>query len=57
MKRTAQHELIRMRQLRALRQFIPWKEKDHPELKHGAAEWVSKLRREDEQRYKRVTRP
>jgi hypothetical protein len=27
-----------------------WKSEDHPELKHGAAAWVRKTRREDEQR-------
>ena len=28
---------------------IAWKTADHPELKHGSAAWVSKMRREDEQ--------
>ena len=32
-----------------------WKDKDHPELKHGAAEWVDELRREDEKRFQKVT--
>ena len=25
-----------------------WKTKDHPELKHGAAAWVSKMRKADD---------
>ena len=51
----AEHELLRLRQLRALDQLVPWKEKDHPELKQGAAKWVSKLRQQDEQRFEKIT--
>jgi RHH-type rel operon transcriptional repressor/antitoxin RelB len=39
-------EVRRRLQLKALRQAVgAWKDKDHPELKHGAAAWVRKLRR------------
>ena len=51
----AERELMRRRQLRALDALVPWNEKDHPELKQGAAKWVRKLRRESEPRFKRVT--
>ncbi len=51
----AERELMRLRQLKALDELVPWKDKDHPELKQGAAKWVRKLRRETEQRFKRVT--
>lgn len=50
----AERELMRRRQLKALDQLVPWKDKDHPELKHGAAKYVRKLRREYEQRFKKV---
>ena len=51
----AERELMRLRQLKALDEVVPWKDKDHPELKEGAAKWISKLRREDEKRFKNVT--
>jgi hypothetical protein len=51
----AQEKLMRMRQLKALDQLVPWKDKNHPELKQGAAKWVGKIRRESERRYKKVT--
>ena len=51
----AENELLRLRQLRALDQLVPWKEKDHPELKQGAAKWVSKLRQQDEKRFEKIT--
>ena len=51
----AERELMRLRQLKALNELVPWKSKDHPELKQGAAKWVRKLRRETEQRFKKVT--
>ena len=53
----AEEKLMRMRQIEALKQLVPWKDKEHPELRHGAAKWVSKLRREDERRYKRIAKP
>ena len=45
----AEEKLMRLRQLKALEAAAgSWKDKDHPELKRGAAKWVSKLRRQDE---------
>lgn len=49
----AERELMRLRQLKALDALQPWDEKQHPELKQGAAKWVRKLRRETEQRFKK----
>lgn len=51
----AERELMRLRQLKALDELVPWNEKDHPELKQGAAKWVKKLRQETERRFKKVT--
>ena len=51
----AERELMRLRQLKALDDVVPWKDKDHPELKGGAAKWVSKLRKQDEKRFKKIT--
>jgi Arc/MetJ-type ribon-helix-helix transcriptional regulator len=52
----AERELMRLRQLKTLKAAAgSWKDKDHPELTGGAAKWISKLRREDEQRFKKVT--
>ena len=52
----AEKELMRLRQLKAVEAAAgSWKDKDHPELKRGAAEWVEKLRREDEKRFQKVT--
>jgi hypothetical protein len=49
-----EENLIRMRQIHALDGLISWKDKDHPELKQGAAKWVAELRREDERRFQKV---
>ena len=51
----AERELMRLRQLKALDELVPWDEKQHPELKQGVAKYVRKLRRQDEQRFKKVT--
>jgi len=32
-----------------------WKDKDHPDLKGSAAEYVEKIREEDERRFERIT--
>jgi len=53
--RAAERELTRIRQLKALDTVIPWNDKDHPELKQGAAKWVRKLRQETDDRFKKVT--
>lgn len=52
----AEKELIRLRQIKALEGVAgSWKDKDHPELKQGAAKWVKKLRREYDRRFEKVT--
>jgi Arc/MetJ-type ribon-helix-helix transcriptional regulator len=49
--------LLIARQKEALREAAgAWKDKDHPELKRGAAAWVRKLRRESEGRFKKQFR-
>ena len=49
--------LLIARQKEALRHAVgSWKDKDHPELKAGAAAWVRKLRRESEARFKKQFR-
>jgi hypothetical protein len=53
----AEKELMRLRQIKALESAAgAWKDKDHPELKEGAAKWVKKLRQEYDQRFEKVTR-
>jgi hypothetical protein len=52
----AEKELMRLRQIEALKAAAgAWKDKDHPELKQGSANWVRKMRREKERRVKKVT--
>lgn len=52
----AERELMRLRQWKTLEAAAgAWKDKDHPERKHGSAAWVRKMRREDERRFQRVT--
>src|ERR1017187_5942672 len=52
----AEKELMRLRQIKALEGAAgAWKDKDHPELKQGAAKWVKKLRQEYDQRFEKVT--
>lgn len=44
----AKREIMIRRQREALRQAVgAWKDEDHPELAHGAAEWVRQLRAAD----------
>jgi hypothetical protein len=51
----AWREVKRLRLLQALRRAAgSWKDKDHPELKHGAAAWIRKQRRQDEKRFERM---
>ena len=51
----AEKELARLRQIKALEAAAgAWKDKDHPELRQGAAKWVKKLRREYDQRLEKV---
>jgi len=50
----AECEVMRLRQLKALKAVAgSWK--DHPELKGGAAKWVTKLRSQDEKRFQKIT--
>ena len=54
--KTREKKLTRLRQIRALEAAAgSWKDKDHPELRQGAASWVRKLRREYERRFEKVT--
>ena len=47
----ASRELKRLRQLKALRTAAgSWSDKNHPELKMGAAHWVKTMREHDEKR-------
>lgn len=49
--RAAATELRRLRQLKALEKGAgAWKERDHPELRGGAARWVARLRQQGERR-------
>ena len=53
----AERELKRRRQMQALEAAAgSWKDKDHPELKQGAAKWIAKLRRQDERRFQKIAR-
>ena len=53
----AQRELLRLRQHEALLSTAgAWKDKDHPELENGAAQWVRNMRQESERRFKRTQR-
>jgi hypothetical protein len=50
----AEEKLMRYRQLAAIDAAAgAWKDKDHPELKPGAAKYISKLRRQDEKRFQK----
>ena len=49
-------ELVRRTQLAALDAVAgAWKDEDHPELRSGAAHWVSNLRQENERRLRSAT--
>jgi len=51
---TARNEVRRRRLLQFLEGEDPaWKDTDHPELSHGSAEWVGKLRKGSESRNRR----
>jgi hypothetical protein len=52
----ARKELRRLAILRALEHAAgSWKDKDHPELEKGSAQWVEILRKQDEQRFQKLT--
>jgi hypothetical protein len=47
-------ESMRLGQMKALEAVAEaWKDKDHPELKQGAAKWVRKIRQETERRFQK----
>ena len=47
----AEKELRRLRQIKALEGAAgAWRDKDHPELRGGAAQWVRGLRKQNERR-------
>ena len=51
----AEKELMRLRQIQALGSAAgAWKDKDHPELARGSAQWVDKLRRQDQKRFQKI---
>jgi len=53
----ARDEILRRKQRNALRQAAgTWKDKDHPELKQGAAAWVKRMRAESEERFRQIQR-
>ncbi len=55
LSQAAEKELMRLRQIKTLEAAAgTWKDKDHPELKQGAAKWVKKLRREYDRRLQRL---
>ena len=52
----ARKELRRLQQIRALEAAAgTWKDRDHPELRGGAAKWVRGLRKENERRVPKAT--
>jgi Arc/MetJ-type ribon-helix-helix transcriptional regulator len=53
----AAREIRRLAQLQALDAAVGcWKSGEHPELKGGAAKWVEGLRKEADDRYRRVAK-
>ena len=52
----AEKELRRLQQIKALENVAgAWRDKDHPELKMGAAHWVKELRKASDQRLHKTT--
>lgn len=53
----AKREIKLNRQRSALRAAKgAWKPEDHPELEHGAAQWVHNIRQESVKRFEKMTR-
>jgi hypothetical protein len=51
----AKREIKRQQLLQLFKRKEPiWKDKDHPELKGGAAAWVRKMRAENEARFQKI---
>jgi len=57
LSQAAEKELRRLRQIQALEGATGvWKDKEHPELRQGAAKWVKGLRRESERRLEKTAK-
>lgn len=55
--KAVEEQLLRLRQHEALLSTAgAWKDKDHPELNNGSAEWVRNTRKQDEIRFKKIQR-
>jgi hypothetical protein len=55
--RAAEKELRRLQQVRALEGIAgAWKDRDHPELKSGAASWVRELRKQNDRRLQKAVK-
>ena len=53
----ARREIKRRRLLELFKRKEPiWKDKDHPELKGGAAAWVREMRAQSEARFQKIGR-
>ena len=53
--RATERELMRLRQMNAIEATAgAWKDKDHPELKGGAAKYISKQRKLDQKRSEKL---
>lgn len=51
----AEKELRRLQQIKALESAAgAWRDKDHPELRGGAAQWVRELRKQSDRRIHRT---
>jgi len=51
----AKREIKRQQLLELFKRKEPiWRDEDHPELKDGAAAWVTKMRAADETRFQRI---
>ncbi len=51
----ARREIKRHQLLELFKRKEPiWKDEDHPELEHGAAAWVHKIRAENEDRFEKI---
>jgi hypothetical protein len=54
----ARREIKRRRLLELFKRKEPiWKDKDHPELKGGAAAWVREMRAQSEARFQKIGLP
>ncbi len=55
--KAVEQELLRLRQHEALLSTVgAWKDENHPELKGGSAQWVGKMRKQDEVVFQKTQR-